>query len=227
MTSAALARTAPFLEPELGGYTLALPDTETVAGDGWLDIASVPPHVAEHLLQRGRIAANTSIDAVPATWIVEKAAWFLAAATLTQLLQVERFVTPSDMRLLHGDSGWAEAVATPPARHATHDRMQLAHRLELTLAPLVDAFVPHRSRRALWLSVSDRVAQAALFVGPALDRSVDAIEIVTDALALPTALRAPARFTWTDGVPQRRRVGCCLSYRCPDGGRCADCPVQA
>ena len=227
MTAAPVsAHAIEFVEPSLGGYTLELPDPATLDDPAWLDVTQLAPATVDELMARATAQANTTVAAVPATWIVEKAAWFLSAAALAQLLQLGRFVAPTDMRLLHGDTGWAEAVASPAPHAAVHGPEELAHQLEVALTPLVDRFAEHRARRALWLSVSDRLAQAVLFAGPALSRSDEAVELVSRALATPGVLRSPARFTSVDGSLQRRRVGCCLSYRCDDGARCADCPVQ-
>jgi hypothetical protein len=240
MSVVATAAELEVVEATLDGYTLELVDTSLAdPATGWVDLAAFGerPELVEQLMLRAGVAAGTPLAAVPATWIVEKAAWFAAAAAFTHLLQRGACAPVEEMRFLHGDAGWAERVAVPPfdgrgvgargvgARDV--GAAAFAIRFEAAFAPVVEALGAHRARRALWFSVGDRIAQAAMWTGAALDRTPEAIELATAVLASPTMLHAPARFAWgADGTPSRRRVGCCLSYRCDDGARCADCPVQ-
>jgi FhuF 2Fe-2S C-terminal domain len=164
-------------------------------------------------LRRTANAAGTSSLAVAATWQLEKHAWYVAYAALER-----GAIPPLHAARLHiGEHGWAEGIELPGDGWEVGDGVAIAAALEAHLAPLVDELSGYRPRRALWRSVGDRIAQAALWV--------PAIELAEEILAAPTAFHAPAGFELRDGEPFRRRTGCCLSHRCEGGTVCEDCPL--
>jgi hypothetical protein len=175
------------------------------------------------LLARAARAAGTSSPAVAATWHLEKHVWFVCVAALEGLV-VHGAMPPLDaLALRYGAEGWAEAAATPPDGWLPATGAELAERLEAHLSPLVEALAVHRPRRALWRSAGDRLGQAALWCGEAFGDRPATWALAADALEAPTALRACARFELREGEPYRRRTGCCLNHRRPEGATCADC----
>ena len=119
-------------------------------------------------------------------------------------------------------------VSAPPDGWRPSSGAELAAELVGLLAPAVGALGGARSTRALWRSVSDRLAQAVLWVGEATGQRDAATELLADALAAPTLLQAPLRVEQPidRGPLSRRRTGCCLANRVPSLGRCEDCSVR-
>jgi hypothetical protein len=214
---------APLAVARAGGFglgvrALPVPSDE----DGWRPAGAVAEDLGV-LLPRAIAAAGPR--AVGATWLLEKHAWFVAGAQLAALLVHGAMPPARALWVRCGASGWPEAVALPTAGWAPADGARIAAALEAHLVPLVEALAAHRARRPLWRSAGDRLGQAALWCGEAFGARGRAWALASDALAAPTALRAPAGFALRGGEPFRRRTGCCLSRRCPDGATCPDCPL--
>lgn len=212
--SVAVDSIASIAAARLSGFGLAVCAAPPPAGDrGWRRAADGPPLPAPCALP----------PAVGATWQLEKHAWFVAAAAVAALLVRGSMPPLGGVWLRYGADGWAEGIAVPRDGWSAAGGGLLAVRLEEHLAPVVDALSAHRPRRALWRSAGDRLGQAAIWCGEALGDRDGALSLAADALAAPTALRAPAGFGIVDGLPFRRRAGCCLSHRCDGGVECADC----
>jgi hypothetical protein len=228
--SVAVDLLAPLAAARANWFGLALRAAPVPAGEeGWrpAGAAAADPALLEALLARTAAGAGTRSPAVAATWHLEKHAWHVASAALAGVL-VHGALPPLEGALLRdGEQGWAEAVALAPAGWAPAGGAALARALEAHLTPVVHACARHRPRRALWRSVGDRLGQAALWCGEAFGDRAAAWALGEEALAAPTALRAPAGFALVDGAPARRRTGCCLSHRRPGGPVCADCPLGA
>ena len=168
-------------------------------------------------------AAGTPSLAIAATWHLEKHAWLAAGAALAGVLLHGRLPPLERAWIRCGEYGWPEEIALPGEGWSRGDGADVARALEDHLAPLVDALVVHRARRPLWRSAGDRLGQAARWCAEAFAAPDGARALAEAAFAAPTALRAPAGFVLRDGLPDRRRTGCCLSHRCPGGPRCDDC----
>jgi hypothetical protein len=179
------------------------------------------------LLARTAATAGTASRAVAATWHLEKHAWYVAAATLAAILEHDAMPPLDEALLRDAEQGWPEAIAVPRSGWVSADGAGLAEGLEAHLAPLVDALARHRPAKALWRSASDRLGQAALWCARAFQDRSGACALASQALAAPTALAAPAQFELINGTPARRRVGCCLSHRCPGGITCEDCGLRS
>jgi FhuF 2Fe-2S C-terminal domain len=205
---------------------------ERITGDwraqGWrpATLAAEDVHLREELIARSAAGAGTPSRAVAATWLVERHVWLAAGAALAGVL-VHGAIPPLDAALLRdGEYGWADAIALPDTGWtAVGGGAALAAHLEAHLHPLVEAFACERPRRALWRSAADRLGQAALWCGEAFGAHERAWTVAGDALTADTALHAPAGFMMRAGRPFRRRIGCCLSHRCPGGDMCDDCPL--
>ena len=196
--------------------------------DGFLPADAIAHHreLRDHALAQA--LPHTGSLAVAATWLVEKHAWYVAAAALGGVLVSGRVAPLRDAEVLIGDCGWVEGVALPAAGWRPGGAPELATALAAHLAPLVCALSEHRPPRPLWRSVSDRVGQAAVWCADAFGDADAALALATGVLAAPTPLKAPARWTvGEDGLPTRRRVGCCLSHRSPSALRCDDCCTPA
>jgi ferric iron reductase protein FhuF len=178
------------------------------------------------LLDRTATAAGTTSRAIAATWHLEKHAWYVASASLAAIL-VHGTMPPLEQALLRdAEEGWPDAIAVPPSDWTPANGATLGARLEAHLEPLVDALCHHRPARALWRSVSDRLGQAALWCGEAFADHRRAWALAGEAMTAPTALAAPTGFELVDGVPFRRRTGCCLSQRCQPALICDDCRLR-
>lgn len=221
---------APLVAARANGHGLAIrPAPLPADATGWLSAGTFARdrELLAEALERTARAAGTASRAVAATWLLEKHAWHVASAALAAVL-VHGAVPPLDGALVQlGEHGWADAIALPPDDWEPAGGRVLAARLAAHHGPLVEALAPYRSRRALWRSVGDRLGQAALWCGEAFDDHRRAWAIAAEALTAVTALAAPAGFELLDGAPFRRRTGCCLSHRCPDGRVCDDCPLRS
>ena len=117
----------------------------------------------------------------------------------------------STAQVRDGDSGWVEELAIDPRGwRAGASARDAAEALDAHLEPVIAALSARRAARALWREASDRVGQAVLWCGEAFGRRREAWALGTLLLASPTRLRAHAEFELRDGVPFRRRGGCCL-----------------
>jgi hypothetical protein len=214
-------RVSVIAQAEAHGYRLDIRPLPVPAGD-WRP-AIEAAHDAQRmrdLLARTSRAAGSSSPAVAATWHLEKHAWFIAAAALAGILTQEAVPPLDDAWVRDADEGWIEAIALPLDGWRPCDCPQLAEALVSHLEPLVAALSRHRSRRALWRCVGDRLGQVALWAADAFDAR--AIPIAAQALAAGTPMAA-AGFEVVDGTVTRRRTGCCLSHRCADAITCDDC----
>ena len=226
--SVTVDRVALLAAGRMGDFGLPVRRVDAVAGlEGWrpAGATAADPSLRQELLARAIVGAGTASAGVAVTWQLEKHAWFLAAGAIGGLLSCDAMAPLDEAWLYDGEHGWVEAVALPADGWVPADGAQLAARLEAHLTPLVEALSAFRARRALWRSVGDRLAQAALWCGEAFDERGPAWVLCGDALAAPSALRAPAGLELRDGRPFRRRTGCCLSHRCAGGATCEDCPL--
>ena len=199
------------------------------SGAGWHHAHAIAhdPELRDALLDQAQGATDSDLHAVAVAWVLEKHAWHVASLVVAALL-IDGSIPPLNRaQLMHGESGWADAIAVPagPWRHG--DAVDAARALDAHLAPVIAALAHRRAARALWREAGDRVGQAVLWCGEAFDARDRAWSIGAQILAAPTRLRAPARFEVRDGVPFRLRTGCCLAHRAPGGVTCADCLLSA
>ena len=208
-----------------GGFGLPLQRLPEAGDPGWRPAGAAAADAAlrEELLRSSADATGTGSPMVAATWLLEKHAWHVAAVALGSVLLDGRVPPLERLLVRDGAEGWVEALALPGDGWRPGGAKELAAGFEAHLAPLVEELAAHRARRPLWRSAGDRLGQAALWCGEAFGDSARAVRLAADVLTAPTALRAPARFTVHEGVPFRRRTGCCLSYRCPGEVSCEDC----
>lgn len=228
------AATADLLSPvaaaEVAGFGLPLRPLPRPADEpGWRTAQTLAddPALLQDLLGRGAAALGSPSGAglVAATTLIEAHAWYVAATALGGVLLHGRIPPLEPLLLRDGPEGWVNELALPAHGWERGGGAELAVQLETHLAPVVAALAPHRRPKPLWRSVGDRLGQAAIWCGTAFEADAQVLEIATDALSAPTALRAPARFTVQDGVPFRRRTGCCLTYRTAEAVHCDDCSL--
>jgi hypothetical protein len=229
MTTATTDPIRPLARARAGGFGLDIRVVPPPADEpGWrpADAVARQPRRLEVLLDRTATAAGTTSRAVAATWHLEKHAWHVASASLAAIL-VHGTMPPLEQAVLRdAEEGWPDAIAVPPSDWTPANGATLAARLEAHLEPLVDALCHHRPAGALWRSVSDRLGQAALWCGEAFTDHRRAWTLAGEAMTAPTALAAPTGFDLVDGVPFRRRTGCCLSHRCQPALICDDCRLR-
>jgi hypothetical protein len=219
----------PLADAEANGFRLPVRAAPPPAHEpGWrpADAPAGNPTLLQALLDR-TAAAIAGPRVVAATWHLEMHAWHAASTSLAAIL-LHGSMPPLEQALLHdAEEGWADAIALPASSWAPADGSALAIGLQAHLAPTVEALAGHRPSRALWRCAGDRLAQAALWCGEAFGDRRRAWALASEALAAPTPLAAPAAFELVDGVPFRRRTGCCLSHRCAGGLACDDCGLRS
>lgn len=198
-------------------------------GVGWHDAHALAHDAAllDDVLDRAWRATGSELRAVAAAWVLEQHAWH-AASLLVATQLVDGSLPPLHRaQLLHGESGWADAIAVPADGWRHGDALDAARALDAHLAPVIAALAPRRAPRALWREAGDRVGQSVLWCGEAFGARERAWSIGAQLLAAPTRLRAAAGFELRDGLPFRRRAGCCLAHRTAGGVACADCLLSA
>jgi hypothetical protein len=195
-----------------------------VSGPGWRRGAEVPGHLDE-LLAAVAEATGTRSPAATVTFFLEPYAWHLAAACVGALLCSGALPPLDDVQVHDTPEGWCDAIALPAGGWTPATGAELAARLEAHLAPLVGALASQRPTSALWRSVGDRLGQGALWAGAAFEDPDGAWDLLEAALAAPTTLRAACAAETADGRRFRRRTGCCLNHRSPDGPICPDCVI--
>ena len=192
------------------------------------------PAAFDGMLARVAESVGGGPVAAHATWLVESHAWVVASAAVLGLLATGTAPDLRDLRfdLRVSEGGLAAGVVFGPDRLHHEDPGQLAallgRGLEAWLAPLVTGLADRRARRPapLWRAAGDRVAQGALWAGAAVGRWEDGVRTAGRLVAPPAPFSVAVEAADAPGTPLRRRSGCCLAYRVPGYGRCADCPVD-
>lgn len=184
-----------------------------------------------------------SDDRVAASIMLQGLVARLVAAPLAAVVLHGVLPDPAGLaRRPDGDDPWAPGLLdatgtrTPdPVRDPAGAAAVLsAELLDGQVAPLVDAvrgLVPV-SGHVLWGNVASSLAGAGRVLDPARPGVRPALLGVLDALLATTALTGTGRLLrLEDDRPDTdwafRRRSCCLYYRVPGGGTCADCVLTA
>ena len=244
-TSAAALRTAAALGPY---FAVALTADLTADGPGWLPLAAL---VDDPVRLRERVATARSVLAgrcgLAPDAIEERATASIHFPGLAARVISPAFgaavLTGTVPVLGTGGVHWQPvdggpiplAVTAPQARWApTLDGLadlMYADVVSMTAEPLAEAV--HRefrlSPKVLWGNIASAVAGAAAALAvtrPDLGRRSTAL---ADRLLQRGRLAGTGRFLSTDPTPPERffrRRSCCLFYRVPGGGTCADCVLN-
>lgn len=233
-----------------GAHVRAAPSEGAVTLDA---LVGDPARLADVLSRIGDDVGSPRAD-VQASLLLEAYAWTLLLPLLGAVV-VERRVPvlePGSTAVVLRDGLWPDElvlsgtrfVGLPGDPNAGHlDAVAVADEDALA-ATLRDQVIEHlhhpigvlashgrRPQRALWRSVADRLAAAALFAAETVGYVQRGARVASAVLSgpLPLVGRPDYRMIVTSGGPMRvhARQGCCLWWRTRAASYCLSCPLNS
>jgi hypothetical protein len=209
-----------------GGFT---PDVRLADGPppGWVSLTRLakPVDRARRLRLIAEAAGPGAPARLPLFWELEAAAWYVGVAVGGAALSdaTRPDAGPDATWISVGDDGLAAGIAL----HAGADPALPgpgAARASITalMEPVVESVGAGISTGVLGWLVGDRVADAVLWCGEALESSESATALAGTVLAPGVPYAVPLR---VDGSGGRTRRTCCLARRIPGEQPCEGCPL--
>ncbi len=227
---AAAGRVGPYFAVEVGAI-----------GAGWRPFAELvgdPDVLAERVAAaRAALAARTglALDRLPERPVASTVFLGIAARLVSPVLAATVLTgdtplwTVAELAWRPVDGGpWPLAVSTVRTRRGDDPARLLADHVTDVVAPLLTAFRdPYRlSPKVLWGNVASALGGAAGVLSDAVPERAEETGSLLARLLGIGPLAGTAQVVQPDPTRPRRflvRRNCCLFYRVPGGGTCADC----
>jgi hypothetical protein len=224
-------------------------------GQGWVRaVEFLDPHSPFLERAEARIGAQYETDdrKIRTGWTFAYYCWPIAVVGVAAYLAEQRVpdLAPASLALHLDDDGDIDGIALlsrrfaalpgdPAAEHADvlvlpdQDALRghLRAAVEAHLAPLVEIVRARGGwgQRALWATVADRLAYAAIWLSQALQRDSATCRQEVQALVATPPLKGKTGVQEVQHNGQRQlflqRGACCLAYTLPAHNYCAICPL--